>query len=58
MVNTKKTRPLNQQNEAHMNSQGLRQHAQGLHRAAPDGVLELRRKVYIYFTPNPEAVSN
>ena len=31
--------------DAHTNSQRLRQHAQGLYRSAPDGVVELKAEV-------------
>lgn len=40
---------------AHMNSQSLKNQAQGLHRSEHDGVLELKGKVTTDYIPNPEA---
>ena len=43
MENTKITRPSESARSLHiMNSQRLRQHAQGLHGSAPDGGLEVK----------------
>lgn len=45
MGDTKRTRRSRHNRPgAHMDSQRLRQRAQGLHRCAPDGVLELKDK--------------
>ena len=43
-----------QQHHRHMGSQGLRQHAQGLHGSVPDGVLGLKEKWTQILIPNPE----
>lgn len=46
MEDTKETRLSNlRRAKAHVNSQRLRQHAQGLHGSAPHGVLELNGEV-------------
>lgn len=41
-----------------MNSQNLRQHAQGLHESVLDWVLELKGERTHTPIPNPEAISN
>lgn len=43
---------------AYINSQRLRQHAQGQHRTVPDGVLELNGEVDICLIPNSEEIPN
>lgn len=43
--------------DAPVNSQRLRQRAQGLYRSAPDGVLELKGEMDACLIPNPEALS-
>jgi hypothetical protein len=43
---------------AHLNSQRLRQHAQGLHRSALDGVLELKGEMDTCPISNRKAISN
>jgi hypothetical protein len=47
-----------QQSCTHTHSQRLRQHAQGLHGSAPDGLLELKGEVDTSPIPNTNAVSN
>lgn len=52
----KKPDPLNNITNTHVNSQRLGQHAQGLHRAAPDGVLGLKGEVNTAPFPDLEAI--
>jgi hypothetical protein len=51
MKATKETRPSKHKTNAHINLQRLRQHAQGLHVSATDGVLELKVEADICLTP-------
>jgi hypothetical protein len=52
MEDTKKTRPYKHRRpDLYMNSQRLRQNADGLHRSAPDGVQELKGEVNTFPYP-------
>lgn len=60
MENSKETRPsTHSMNRVHMKPQRQQQHAHGLHKPGPDGVLVLRIEMYNTCPiPNPETVSN